>query len=216
MDVQIYTGRLVTVINDIYYEVFPFIKEDLKLNMGYIIDDYIYIYRGNLSDHDNDDLEPGIYKKGNKLIIERPNSLVKSLYHIKNIIELDIERILTDFSNNAENFISPEDVEVLNNNAEVYKPTVKPDDNFLKYLIKKAILEKKINLKNYKGNAANPNQLSNMRSSLNNKTGMTVPKFMEWCEVIGLKWRMEIYDAGNDPGNPLPEKITISSDDYNQ
>ena len=77
--------------------------------------------------------------------------------------------------------------------------------------MKKAILDKKINLKNYKDRFTNEYALNNMKSGLSKSTKMTVPNFIKWCEILGLDWEMVIKDNGDDTINPLSETIIVSN-----
>jgi hypothetical protein len=161
------------------------------------------------------ELIPGIYlnKNGEYEFIE-PDKNQRKQYHVDNLIELNLDKIFDELESHEENFVLPEDIEVINNNAEVYVPTVKEDDDFLKVAIKRAIIDKKVNLKNYKSKFTNQYKLNNIKSSLNKETKMTVPNFMVWAEILGLNWKLIIGDAGLDKTNPLTDDIILSSQDF--
>ena len=212
---RVFVGSKPVIIigDDEFYDVEVFIPgEKLVKNTGYIIGDYVYIYRGKLKDENT--TVPGIYKtKGNEYTRIEPSKNEKHLYHIDNVNELEVDSIFDTIEKNKDVFIQPEDIEIINNNSEVYTPTIKESDDFLKYVIKKAIIDKKINLRNYKGRFANEYALNNMKSGLNKSTKMTVPNFIKWAEVLGFDWKLSIWDSGKDTVNPLPEPIEISSTD---
>lgn len=201
----------VIIINDEYYEVEIFTKKSkLKKNVAYIIDDYVYVYRGKI--HDKDDaILPGIYKLDKKLIYIEPDDKEKKKYHVNKINELSPSSIFDKVSEDVSKFVQPSDIEIINNNSEIFTPTIRPEDDFLKYIVKKAILDKKINLKNYKDRFTNEYALNNMKSGLSKSTKMTVPNFVKWCEILGLDWEMIVSDSGDDNINPLSETITISN-----
>ena len=140
-----------------------------------------------------------------------PDEKYKNKYSIDNINELSIDNIFKAIDENIDNFVQPEDIEIINNNSEIFRPSLKPDDDFLKYIVKKAILNKKINLKNYKDRFSNEYALNNMKSSLSKTTKMTVTNFVKWCEILGLDWEIVVKDSGEDKTNLMGETITVSN-----
>lgn len=200
----------VIIIDDEYYEVDLFIKGNkLKKNVAYIKGDFVYVYRGKLKEDES--VLPGIYKKNDKYIFIEPESSKLAKYSIDNINELSVSNIFEKVEDNITDFIQLSDIEIINNNSEIFTPTIREDDDFLKYIVKKAILDKKINLKNYKDRFSNEYALNNMKSGLNKSTKMTVPNFVKWCEILGLDWAMTITDNGEDKINPLSEDIYVSN-----
>jgi len=201
----------VIIIDDEYYEVEIFTKnEKLKKNTAYIKNDYVYIYRGKIRSEDDID-GPGIYKLDKELIFIEPEGKERNKYSIEKVNELSPSSIFDTISEDVSKFIQPSDIEIINNNSEIFTPTIRPEDDFLKYVVKKAILDKKINLKNYKDRFNNEYALNNMKSGLSKSTKMTVPNFIKWCEILGLDWEMTIRDSGEDTINPLSESIYVSN-----
>lgn len=216
LDVRIFTGRLILTMDDEFHDVELFRKDKkLKKGMGYIKDSLVYIYRGKMDKNKKSDLDPGIYltREGEYIFIE-PSKEIKDKYSLDNVIELNIDKIFEEVEKHHSDFINSEDIEIINNNSEIYIPTIKEDDDFLKYIVKKIIIDKKINLKNYKDKFANQYALNNMKSGLNKETKMTVPNFKVWCEILGVDWEMIVRDNGKDKNNPLPEEIRIESKDF--
>lgn len=203
----------VIIIDDEYYDVDIFYPNNkLKKNVAYICGEYVYIYRGKVKS-ENDITLPGIYKLNGNYIFKNPKEKHLHKYSVDLINELSMNDIFQSIENNKQSFIDLSDIEVINNNSDSYKPIIKDDDDFLKYLIKKAIIDKDINLKNYRTRFGNEYSLNNMKSALVKPTRMTVVNFLRWAEILGLKFDVTVYDAGLDTLNPLPEPITISSDD---
>lgn len=217
LNLKIYSGRLAFVVDDDYHEVELFVKgKKLKKGYGYIKGNYVYIYRGKKDKYKKTEMKPGIYqdKHGEYIFIEPDGKQEEAMYSTDNLIELNINKIFEDVRENKEHFIDSEYIEVINNNSQIYTPTIHEDDDFLKYAVKEAIIRKKINLKNYKNKFPNQYALNNMKSGLNKSTKMTVPNFNIWCEILGLKWRMVIEDDGSDKLSPLDEPIEIKSEDF--
>jgi len=203
----------VIIIDDDYYNVDVFYEnKSLKKNVAYIIDDYVYVYRGKVKSKDDITL-PGIYKINGEYVFEEPKKKYKEKYSVDNINELSTDSIFESIESAKTAFIDLDDIEIINNNSSSYKPMITEDDDFLKYIIKKAIIDKDINLKNYKSRFGNEYSLNNMKSALTKPTKMTVPNFLRWCEILGLKFEVKVYDAGLDNINPLPGPIVINSDD---
>lgn len=215
--IRIFTSVAGLIIDNEYYEVESFNKESkLKKGSAYIWDDYVYIYRGKLSRFDLiDELKPGIYKnvEGEYTIVDHPPA-VKDNFHLRHVIEANVNRIFDEMKNNENQFIDHDDIEIINNNLAAWTPTMKEDDDFLKYIVKKIIIDKKINLKNYKDKFANQFALNNLKSGLNKDTKMTVPNFKTWCEILGVKWTFIITDNGTDKLTPLVDDIEVESVDF--
>lgn len=214
--VRVFFGRMLFIIGDDIYDVELFrSSKKLKKDRAYIHDSLVYPYHGKMDKHKKEDLLPGIYinSDDNYEFIE-PSKNEKFLYDIDRISDLGIETINNKIKLHEDYFIKPSDIEIINNNAEMYLPTIKEDDDFLKIGIKKTIIDKHINLKNYKDKFTNPYALNNLKSGLNKETKMTVPNYLTWSEILDFDWVLRISDNGKDKLNPLSEDIIISSDDF--
>lgn len=211
---KVFLGRIIIGIGDAYHEVHLLTKgKKLEIEKAYIVNDFVYIYRGTISNPDNV-CEGYLYTYDNKVIIgEIHTPEMMKMHSVNNIIELNLDNIFEDIKRNADNFNTAEMIEAVNNNAELFIPTINPDDDFLKYLIKKVIIDKKINLKNYKDKFASQNDLNNMKSGLTHKTKMSVVYFMKWLEILGLQCKIELSDNGTDKLAPLHEPIYLDTDE---
>lgn len=201
----------VIIIDDGFYMVEVYTKNvKLKKDKVYIKGDYVYIYRGKIKSEKDID-GAGIYKLNNKVIFIKPKEKEKEKYSIDNINELTPSSIFDTVSENSDKFFQPDDIETINNNSDIFTPTIKPDDDFLKRIIKEAIIDKKVNLKNYKDRFPNEYALNNMKSGLNKSTKMTVTNFVKWAEVLGLDWKVIVDDSGDDKFNPLTKTIVLTN-----
>lgn len=212
--VTIISGKVSMTVKDDHFEVKQFDPEGkLKKGLGYIRGGYVYIYRGKETEF-NKELH-GIYlnKDGSYKFVEPPSDL-KELYHVKNLEVFDVDKIFREMESYEEQFIDPDDIEVINRNSEFYKPTINEEDDFLKAIVKRIIAAKKINLSNLKSKFTNPYALNNLKSTLNKSTKMSVKNFKTWCEVLGVSWTMYIDDDGTDKITPLPETLEINSDEF--
>ncbi|MDD3172116.1 MAG: hypothetical protein PHF63_00350 [Herbinix sp.] len=182
----------------------------LKKNIGYIVDDHVYIYKGKKTSGDND---PGIYRNENEYEVipyTKPKDIER--FSITKIVELGPESIKSMIDSNKDRFITSENLEFVKNNDDIFTVTINEDDDFLKMLIKTAINEKKIDLKMYKDKFSDSYVLNNMKSSLMKETKMSVPIFNQWCEILGLKWTIMVEDNGEDYLSPLCSTITLSNE----
>jgi hypothetical protein len=217
-EIKVFMGRLILPINDEFHEVELFSKKKkLKKGFGYIKGHYVYIFRGKLEKYEKDNLLPGIYlNKEDEYIFIEPKKENKNIYHIDNIMELNLDKIFEDIENNKNEFIQEEDIETINNNSGTFKPTIKDSDDFLKLIIKQAIIIKQPNIKKYKNKFSVQHAFNNLKSSLEGTTKMSVDKFLSWTELLGLDWTVIIEDNGKDKNNPLKEPIIISSKGNNR
>lgn len=212
---RVYKGQLTIIIDDEYYKVNVGIPGKFKKGMAYLIDHEVVLpYMGKVKSI-KEATRPGIYRINNEIEYIMPDSKQEKIkYSDDNIIETDPDAIFRDISKNRDSFINTDDIEIINNNSEVYFPLINEGDDFLKIIIKKAIQEKKININNYKDKFPNNHALTNMKSGLKRDTKMTVTNFKSWCEVLGLDWEVTLKDSGEDRLSPLKEPITITTD-YN-
>lgn len=102
----------------------------------------------------------------------------------------------------------------MKNTGEVYVPVIKDTDDVLTRMMKLMIIDKKVILSQYKDKTEKDYNVDNLRSALNGTTlNMTISKFLDWCKLLGLEWKFEIFD---DPlliephPYPLGERVTIA------
>lgn len=213
MIIKVGVGRMILAFEDYVYEVHMYNpKHDKKLQKdhGYIIGDYVYIYRGKQKDR----LDMGIYKDDEKgYVVIEGNKKEKEAFCVSNVIDMDIESIANKIKEQAELFNNDEDLEVINSSSEIFAPKIKEGDDFLKVLVKKALEEKKISLKNYKNKFTKPHTLNNIKSALVKPTKTSIPNFEQWAELLGFDWEIRIFDNGQDKNNPLKYDIVFRSDE---
>lgn len=212
---EIFIGDLYLVqknSDEIFSAELYFPEKKLKKGYAYIKDDVVYPYRGKLKGT-ADPSEPGIYKVQGQYIFHEPSQHeIDEIYSTSHLVEFDTDAIIQKIAEHSENFEQPEII--INNNSDIYKPNITEEDDFLKVIVKKIILSKQINLRDYKSKFPNEYALNNMKSGLNRSTKMTVPNFTAWCEILGVNWDITIYDNGTDKVNPMKNDIELSSTDF--
>lgn len=204
----------VFVHEDSYYAV-ESISNKLTKGSAYIIGEYVYPYIGKIKKgNDIDKLKPGIYDHCSEVYyvpVKNNNRIDKERYSTANIASISLSSIWSEVENNKNNFITEEDREMINSNIKEYMPTLKNDDDPLKRLIKQAIKEKGVNINLYKSAFDKKHGLTNTKSTLNSKTNLTILKFLQWCEILGLDYRMEVYDNCKDKHFPLDKTLVYDS-----
>lgn len=189
--------------------------EKLRKDTLYIHESYVYKYMGKIDKYTEElKLEPGVYKIDKGFVFIEPyNDIQRKAMTINNVVELDPIAILAEIESNKNDFVNADDLEIISNNAEIFVPIINPDDDFLKKLVKRAIIEKKINLSNYKDRSSNKWTLTNLKSGLNKKSPVSIKAFKLWCEILGLDFDINVYDNGIDKKAPLKEPITMNKDE---
>ena len=212
MHIKVSVGRMILAVDDYVYEVHMYhpSMEKLPKNHGYIIRDYVYVYKGK---EKPDGM--GIYKNRDtgELMVIDGSTKEKEKFSVDKIIDMDIESITNKIKEQTERFTSEEDLEVMNNSAEVFAPKIKEGDDFLKQVVKQALEEKQISIKHYKNKFSKPHTLNNIKSALINKTKTSINNFEQWAELLGFDWEIRIYDNGLDKQNPMDVDIIFKSDE---
>lgn len=86
--------------------------------------------------------------------------------------------------------------------TNAYLPEINDTDDFLKKVVKTAIIEKKVNLNKYKNiYGTKKYTLTNMRQALAGKTKMSPTVFLMWAEILGFDFEVNIVDNGKDKGD---------------
>ena len=75
---------------------------------------------------------------------------------------------------------------------EIFTVPLRDGEDPLKRGIKLALGDKNICLKDYKHKCPSPHLLNNMKSALKSPQKMTVPYFINWCEIIDLTYSIKV------------------------
>ena len=99
------------------------------------------------------------------------------------------------------------------NSGNIYIPELKPTDDVLTRLIKRMIIKKQIILNDHKTEGVKDYFIDNLRSALNGTTkNTTISKFLDWCKLLDLDWRIEIDNDDLIPNimTPLEHPLVIA------
>lgn len=99
----------------------------------------------------------------------------------------------------------------MNASTNAYKPIINESDDFMKKMIKQAILVKGINIKMYQERMPNKYIITNLKSALSGSTKMTVTTFVSWCDILGLDFTLTIKSRDDGDGHPLGGEIVFDS-----
>lgn len=215
--VEFSSDDLYFAVDDCIYKTSLYYKGlEISPNNAYIKGDYVYVFRKEVERDSKGEIIPGVYynnKTRDFVWVEPKTDKDKQKYSVENVDDVSPDAIFKDIQKRREEFYSAEDIEEMNNNANMFTPTIQPDDDFLKKIIKQAIIDKGINLnsKIYKEACSNKWILNNLKSSLTKKKKqMSIKYFKIWCELLNLDFIATVQDNGNDPYNPLPKPISKS------
>lgn len=198
-------GRKHIDIDGVFYSVKKF-KEEKKLKKGiaYIVKDLVLPYYG----YPVNKKEAGIYMNDNEeYVIIRPITKLQCMkYSVNKIYEVDdskkfVEEMLKKTGVKAEKM----DV-ILSESDSVFAPVITPEDNILARIIKKALIEKQIDLKDYMPRFENQTDMSNFKKSLLSHPKMSFEKFTKWCYILDLKFEFIVTNS-EDAVKPLNNDI---------
>lgn len=182
---------------------------------AYLYDGFFYIYWGS----GNPDLviEPGIYynteKKNYFLIKVDP----KSEEHIQkyradpdHIGRMNPTAIMRDLEENGEEIFKQRE-----NNAKLFLPVINPDDDTLKRLMKEILIEKGIDIDQYRVRFVDKNALFNFKQVIKGDNKLSMMLFQRGCDAFNLRYTITVeeVDPKNVIGKPIVKPIVVSSED---
>lgn len=144
-------------------------------------------------------------KNGKYHFSKRKIKEVDEAFRVKNIGDLSFKHIAKTIKEDEK--LYDEDVlNDLNASTSIFKPEIKEGDDFLKRLVKMIILLKKVNIAKYLPKVPKKYILSNWKQSLSNDSKMSALNFINWCEIMGIKFHVIVEDNGTDT-DPLKEVL---------
>lgn len=217
---QIYTKDALLVTDDEIFGIrlYDESAKDFEKGVAYLRGDYYYVYRGEMDQNNSGDLypEPGIYKDTLTNAIFRVDPYTpddKKKYSLDGKIStIDPQKIIDAVNNKEEILIAiPE-------SSKIFLPTLNNGDDILKRLIKKALIEKGIDIDQYKHRFVDKNALFNFKQVVKGDNKLSMLLFDRGCEALNLKYRIVIEecDSENYVGAALTGPIQASSEEtYN-
>lgn len=147
----------------------------------------------------------------NKKDFSSPPPDIVGLYNEQNLYDLSKDNTI-NITKEGEVLFNEAELNDMNAAADVYVPTEKEKDDFLKKIIKRSIIEKGINTARLKSKTGKKNYVvSNMITALEGDTKMSVTYFGIWCELLGLDFQIGVTDSGTDLISPLKKSVIYDS-----
>lgn len=180
-------------IDRVSYAVKPFEDCDKFLHgFAYLKGKYIYPYMGTTLNKN----VIGIYNTFKGIKIIKPfTKKDKKKYSKSNTYVLDMEMINNTILTKG---LKKEKIDlILGETDEVFSPLITDEDNRLQILIKMALQEKQIDLKNYLPRFKDQTDMNNLKRSLLKHGKMSYEKFLRWCEILDLEFEITLDDSIN-------------------
>lgn len=184
-------------------------EENLIDNKGYIKDGYVWIYIKKKPLIDKNQY-PYIYPVDNGYEFSNPSKETLEGFSEKNIYDLSLMSIVEQ-TKPTDIMYNEQAINDLNNAASRYIPIVHEEDDYLKKIVKEAIIRKNVDINRLKSKMQVSYNLLNMKQALEKSTKMSVVYFMLWMEILGLDFEIKIKDNGQDRIDPLKEPLIYSS-----
>lgn len=199
-----YKDRVVNVIGK--YDDFYIHTE----NKGYVKNGTVWIYlkKKPLMDKNR---YPYIYpSKDGGIEYSKPSKETMEGFSEKNIYDLSLLTIVEQ-TKDSDVMYNEQAINDLNNAASKYVPVINDTDDYLKKIVKEAIVRKNVDINRLKCKMAVSYNLLNMKQALEKSTKMSVVYFASWMEILGLDFEIKIKDNGQDKIDPLQETLVYSS-----
>lgn len=198
------------------YPVVPYFEGiELEKNVGYFRNGYVYIYRGDISRQKNH--KNGIFtdKKGNVFFVLDPDESDK--YSFDKIKDDSIQSILKQASIDPN--VKRKVMRQITNSSDLYLPTLDPNDDFLKHLVKLILHEKKIDIKQFKHKFTKSHGITNIKAALETKTSpdgkkgsLTVNNLLKWMELLDMDIEV-IFKDSEESEMPCGKEFRYTSQD---
>ena len=184
--------------------------------IAYLDGDYYYLYRGKLPVAvSGDHLEPGIYfdKQSDKYVLAVPSTEEEKKQYTYN------DKICSTTASDIIDKINKKEVQVfvMPDSSKSFCPEISENDDILKRLMKKAIIDKGIDIDRFKYRFVDKNALFNFKQVLKGDNRLSMLLFDRGVEAFNLKYTIVLEENTGDPiGIPLDKPIVVSSNDTHE
>lgn len=180
--------------------------------VAYLHGDYYYLFRGKMP-LNKDECIPGIYldrQTGDPILVP-PTTEEDIKQYTYN------DKICSTTANEIIDKINKKEVEVfvMPDSSKAFCPEITESDDVLKRLMKKAIIDKGIDIDRFKARFVDKNALFNFKQVLKGDNRLSMLLFDRGVEAFNLKYTIILSEAntGTTIGVPLAEPIIVTSDD---
>ena len=182
--------------------------------VAYLDGDYYYLFKGKVPENGNIE-EPGIYidRQTNEPLLAVPSTDEEKKKYSYN------DKICSTSANEIIDKINRKEVEVfiMPESSKVYCPEITEDDDILKRLMKKIIIDKGIDIDRFKTRFVDKNALFNFKQVLKGTNRLSMLLFDRGIEAFNLKYTIIVTEGPGSPiAAPLAEPLIVSSEDTHE
>lgn len=139
-----------------------------------------------------------------------PPKLIRKIFMEENLKDLSIATII-DTTVPGEQLLDEDAILDINASTSIFKPILNDDDDFLKKIVKNAIIEKGIDTSRLKSKTKEKYFILNMIAALRNKTKMSTNYFNTWVELLGLDFEITIKNRKGETVDLLSFPLVYDS-----
>ena len=182
--------------------------------VAYLDGDYYYLFKGKVPENGNIE-EPGIYidRQTNEPLLAVPSTDEEKKKYSYN------DKICSTSANEIIDKINRKEVEVfiMPESSKAYCPEITEDDDILKRLMKKIIIDKGIDIDRFKTRFVDKNALFNFKQVLKGTNRLSMLLFDRGLEAFNLKYTIIVSEGPGSPiAAPLAEPLIVSSEDTHE
>lgn len=182
--------------------------------VAYLDGDYYYLFKGKVPENGNIE-EPGIYidRQTNEPLLAVPSTDEEKKKYSYN------DKICSTSANEIIDKINRKEVEVfiMPESSKAYCPEISEDDDILKRLMKKIIIDKGIDIDRFKTRFVDKNALFNFKQVLKGTNRLSMLLFDRGIEAFNLKYTIIVSEGPGSPiAAPLAEPLIVSSEDTHE
>ena len=182
--------------------------------VAYLDGDYYYLFKGKVPENGNIE-EPGICidRQTNEPLLAVPSTDEEKKKYSYN------DKICSTSANEIIDKINRKEVEVfiMPESSKAYCPEITEDDDILKRLMKKIIIDKGIDIDRFKTRFVDKNALFNFKQVLKGTNRLSMLLFDRGIEAFNLKYTIIVSEGPGSPiAAPLAEPLIVSSEDTHE
>lgn len=182
--------------------------------VAYLDGDYYYLFKGKVPENGKIE-EPGIYidRQTNKPLLAVPSTDDEKKKYSYN------DKICSTSANEIIDKINRKEVEVfiMPESSKAFCPEITEDDDILKRLMKKIIIDKGIDIDRFKTRFVDKNALFNFKQVLKGNNRLSMLLFDRGIEAFNLKYTIIVSEGPGSPISiPLAEPLIVSSEDTHE
>ena len=182
--------------------------------VAYLDGDYYYLFKGKVPENGKIE-EPGIYidRQTNEPLLAVPSTDDEKKKYSYN------DKICSTSANEIIDKINRKEVEVfiMPESSKAFCPEITEDDDILKRLMKKIIIDKGIDIDRFKTRFVDKNALFNFKQVLKGNNRLSMLLFDRGIEAFNLKYTIIVSEGPGSPISiPLAEPLIVSSEDTHE